>query len=92
MTDMLKRYQAAEKLTPWNVKDAVLNGAVHPQAWDDTHFFYAKEVRRGERVTAEFTLVDQEGTETLLFDHRALAELLGEECIPFRSCTQGSGK
>ena len=50
MTDMLKKYQAAEKLTPWNVKDAVLNGTVHPQAWDDTHFFYAKEVRYGDRV------------------------------------------
>ena len=27
MTDMLKRYQAAEKLLPWNVSHAVLNAA-----------------------------------------------------------------
>ena len=92
MTDMLKRYQAAEKLVPWNVKDAVLNGTVRPQAWDETHFLYAKEVRRNGRVVAEFTLVDRNGQETPLFDHKALALLLNEEEIPFRSCTAKDGK
>ena len=91
MTDMRKRYKAAEKLTPWNVKDTVLNGDVRPYAYDDTHFWYARETRNGDHVAVTFTLVDQDGNETPLFDHQALAECLGVPDITFRSCTVRNG-
>ena len=48
MTDMLARYKAAEQLVPWNTKHAVLNGKPTAKPLDDTHFFWAEEVRDGE--------------------------------------------
>ena len=90
--NMLDKYKAAEKLTPWNVKHAVLNGEPAFAVWDDTHFFYPYEERTGEEVTVTFRKVSTEdGSETDLFDHKALAALLGEEKIPFDTCRAADG-
>ena len=87
MTDMLERYKAAEKLVPWNVKDAVLNGSPRIMEWDDTHFFYGLQSRTDGEVQTVFRKVSTEdGSETDLFDHSALCAKLGCENIPFRKC------
>ncbi len=43
--DMTAAYQAAEKLTPWNLEGGVLNGAPKITWLDETHFSYDKESR-----------------------------------------------
>ncbi len=93
MTDMLARYKAAEKLVPWNVKDAVLNGEPAVKELDDGHFFYGLQSRDNDNVTVTFRKVSTaDGSESDLFDHKALCEKLGTETIPFKSCSCKDGK
>ena len=93
MTDMLARYKAAEKLVPWNTKHAVLNGRPAVKPLDDTHFYWAEEVREGEDVYSVFRKVSTEdGTEEDLFDHAKLCGLLSTDHIPFTSCKVTDGK
>ncbi len=87
MTDMLKRYQAAEKLLPWNVRHAVLNAAPKAKKLDDSHFYYGLEERSGDEVHTIFKKVNTEdGTESDLFDAKALAKKLGCDDLPFERC------
>ncbi len=85
--DMKERYQNAEKLLPWNIKDAVLNGKPEITFLDDDHFMYTKKSRTDGEVTTEFVRVNcADGREEPLFDHKLLCELLGTETIPFERC------
>ncbi|MBE6121755.1 MAG: hypothetical protein E7190_03455 [Erysipelotrichaceae bacterium] len=93
MTDMLARYKAAEKLVPWNVKHAVLNGMPKVQPLDDAHFFYNLEQREGEEVFTVFRKVNtDDGTEEDLFDHAKLCAHLETEHLPFSKCSVKDGK
>ena len=93
MTDMLARYKAAEKLVPWNTKHAVLNGRPAAKPLDDTHFYWAEEVREGEDVYSVFRKVSTvDGAEEDLFDHAKLCGLLSTDHIPFTSCKVKDGK
>ncbi|MDD6456861.1 MAG: prolyl oligopeptidase family serine peptidase [Lachnospiraceae bacterium] len=85
--DLLHAYQAAEKLLPWNAGHSVLNGEPNITWLDDTHFYYGKESRDGDKIRTEFVLTDCEtGACTPLFDHAAVAAALGKEMIPFTAC------
>lgn len=44
--DILEGYKQVEKLLPWNVEHAVLNGEVNVTWINDTCFYYAKEERK----------------------------------------------
>lgn len=93
MTDMLKRYQAAEKLLPWNVRHAVLNAAPKAKKYDDSHFFYPFEERKDGKVNTVFRLVSTEdGSETDLFDSAALCAKLNCDTLPFAACDVRDGK
>ena len=92
MSDMTAKYMAAEKLLPWNVKHAVLNGAPVIRKYDGDHFYYALETRDGEEVSVTFRIVDtNDGSEKDLFDHDALKAALQTERIPFSSCDAENG-
>ncbi len=91
MADMLARYKAAEKLTPWNVKNAVLNGKINAMPVDETHFCYAREERKDGDVVITWTLVGQDGSETPLFDHAALCTKLGCKAVTFRTAAYADG-
>lgn len=85
--DMTAAYQAAEKLMPWNLTHAVLNGAPKITWLDHETFYYGKESREGDSVVTEFIKVHcADGTEEPLFDHEALAKKLNTDHIPFSSC------
>ncbi len=93
MTDMLKRYQAAEKLLPWNVSHAVLNAAPAAKKYDDSHFYYPFEERSDGSVHTVFRKVSTvDGSETDLFDHAALCKKLDCENLPFDRCDVKDGK
>ena len=84
---MIEKYKNAEKLLPWNVKHAVLNGAPVPVKLDDTHFYYAYEQRDEDTVFVTFKKVNTiDGSEEDLFDHEELCKLLETDHIPFDTC------
>ncbi len=93
MKTMEERYRAAEKLLPWNVAGAVLNGAPQVFEVDEKHFGYALEQREEDEVYAVFRKVNTEdGSEEDLFDHEKLCDLLECGHLPFASCTVIDGK
>ncbi len=92
MNHMKEKYMAAEKLLPWNIKEAVLNEKPEAVKTDDTHFFYNLQERRDGKVITSFRLANtDDGTEKDLFDHALLCEKLGSEEIPFSSCEYEDG-
>ncbi len=87
MKTIREKYTAAEKLLPWNLKEAVLNEKPKAFRIDDSHFFYSLQERKDGKVITSFRLVNtSDGSETELFDHKLLCELLKTEEIPFSSC------
>lgn len=87
MKTIREKYMAAEKLLPWNLKEAVLNEKPKAFRIDDSHFFYSLQERKDGKVITSFRLVNtSDGSETELFDHKLLCELLKTEEIPFSSC------
>ena len=74
ITDLLSRYQAAERLIPYHWKDLVVSGRVNPNWISGTdRFWYAHRSRRG----IEWVLVDPSaGSRVPAFDHAALAVAL----------------
>ncbi len=80
---MLERYKQAEKLLPWNIKEAVLNGQPKVNWLDDESFYYAKEERIDGKFNISYIKVNCATTkETELFDNRALKKALDVECLP----------
>lgn len=89
---MTEKYKAAEKLLPWNIKNAVLNAMPEIRKYDEAHFYYALQTRDGEDISTVFRLVNtDDGTEEDLFDHEALKTALKEDRIPFSSCKAENG-
>lgn len=92
MNHMKEKYMAAEKLLPWNIKEAVLNERPEPVKTDESHFFYNMQERRDGKVITSFRLVNtDDGTEKDLFDHALLCEKFKTEEIPFSSCEYENG-
>lgn len=90
--DMTEAYQAAERLTPWNLTHAVLNGEPDIRWLDDETFYYARESRQGDFISHTFMQIHcPDGAEQPLFDHAALADALGCEYLPFDSCDVKDG-
>ncbi len=90
---MEERYKAAEKLLPWNVKHAVLNGKPNVFEVDEEHFGYGLEKRAGDDVSVTFRRVNsKDGTEEDLFDQGRLCALLDTDVLPFDTCTVMDGK
>ena len=85
---MIEKYKNAEKLLPWNVRHAVLNGAPHAVKLDNTHFYYANEQRDADTVFVTFKKVNTNtGFAEDLFDHDALCAKLGTKHLPFTDIT-----
>lgn len=86
MKTMLEKYEAAGKLLPPMVKDAVLNGEIKFNWIDDGAFWYLCQTRNGDGRGKKFVKVDcRTGEKTPLFDHETLAKLLETEAeeLPF---------
>ena len=86
MKTMLEKYEAAGKLLPPMVKDAVLNGEIRFNWIDDGAFWYLCQTRNGSGRGKKFVKVDcRTGEKMPLFDHEALAKLLEAEAedLPF---------
>lgn len=86
MKTMLEKYEAAGKLLPPMVKDAVLNGEIKFNWIDDSSFWYLCQTRTGGGRGKKFVKVDcGTGEKAPLFDHEALAKLLeaDSEDLPF---------
>lgn len=80
---MLERYKQAEKLLPWNIKEAVLNGQPNVNWLDDDSFYYAKEERIDGKFNIRYIKVNcATKEETELFDNSALKKALEVECLP----------
>ena len=86
MKTMLEKYEAAGKLLPPMVKDAVLNGEITVHWIDDGSFWYLCDTRPGNGRGRRFVKVDcGTGQKTPLFDHEALGKLLDADAenLPF---------
>jgi dipeptidyl aminopeptidase/acylaminoacyl peptidase len=89
---MEEKYKAAERLLPWNVVHAVLNGEPQVTKLDDGHFYYGLEERKDGVYSVRFRKVSTaDGSECDLFDHAALCRKLDTEVLPFESCTVKEG-
>ena len=92
MQTMLERYKNAEKLCPWNAKDAVLNAEPEVKELDENHFYYGLDQRIGEQVVTEFRKVNTlDGSEEALFDTEKLCQLMEVEVLPFHHCEVKEG-
>ncbi len=81
--DMLERYKQAEKLLPWNIKEAVLNGKPQINWLNDDEFYYAKEDRIDGKYSVKYVKVNcKNGSEEELFDNFALLEALEVDSLP----------
>ena len=69
MKTMLEKYEAAGKLLPPMVKDAVLSGEIKFNWIDDGAFWYLCQTRNGDGRGKKFVKVDcRTGEKTPLFD------------------------